>query len=393
MSSTRPIAPGAGEVLPKDADAATLVARVATPEGPSLCRIAGGEAIDVTRAFPTLTHLLREATPAAALKAAEGPVLATVDALVANADAVDRDEAKPYLLAPIDLQATKAAGVTFVTSMIERTVEEAAGGDPSQAGRVREELIAAVGTDLRSIVPGSDAAAELKKLLQEKDLWSPYLEVGLGPDAEIFTKTQPMASVGHGAWIGIHPRSSWNNPEPEVVLVVAPSGQVVGATLGNDVNLRDFEGRSALLLGKAKDNNGSSALGPVIRLFDDAFGMDELSRAEVRVTVSGEDGFLLDDKSDLGQISRTPADLARQLFECHHYPDGAVLYTGTLFAPVQDRGAKGAGFTHKPGDIVTISSPSFGSLVNRVGLSDEIPAWEAGSLSLFQSLARRGIAI
>src|SRR5690606_27366505 len=104
-------------------------------------------------------------------------------------------------------------------------------------------------------------------------VWSQYLEVAIGKDAEIFTKTQPMASVGFGAQIGIHPESHWNNPEPEVVLAVARTGKIRGATLGNDVNLRDYEGRSALLLGEAKDQNASCAIGPFIRLFDETFSL------------------------------------------------------------------------------------------------------------------------
>jgi len=382
----------AEQVLPRDADSATLVARVATADGPGLARIEGGTVIDVTAAFPTFAHLLRQEAPTAALNAAHGVTLCDLATLIENSQAVQRDPSRPHLLAPVDLQAVKAAGVTFARSLVERTVEEAARGDPSQAGRVREELAAAIGVDLGSIVPGSQQAADLKAALQAKDLWSQYLEVGLGPDIEIFTKTQPLASVGHGAWIGLHPRSSWSNPEPEVVLVIAPDGRIVGATLGNDVNLRDFEGRSALLLGKAKDNNGSSALGPVIRLFDDGFGLDDLKSAEVRVKVTGTDGFVLDDASDISQISRTPEEMARQLFETHHYPDGVVLFTGTLFAPVQDRDTPGIGFTHKLGDVVEIASPRLGLLANRVGLSTEIPAWEAGALDLFRSLARRGIA-
>jgi len=383
----------AEQVLPKDAAGATLVARVATADGPSLCRIIGDDVIDVTAAFPTLAHLLRHATPTVALNKAQGVTLCDVATLIENSQATQRDPSRPCLLAPVDLQAVKAAGVTFARSLVERTVEEAARGDPSQAGRVREELAAAIGVDLSSIVPGSQQAADLKAALQAKGLWSQYLEVGLGPDIEIFTKTQPLASVGHGEWIGLHPRSSWSNPEPEVVLVLSPDGRIVGATLGNDVNLRDFEGRSALLLGKAKDNNGSSALGPVIRLFDDGFGLDDLKTAEVRVKVTGADGYLLDDASDMSQISRTPEEMARQLFETHHYPDGVVLFTGTLFAPVKDRDTPGIGFTHKLGDVVEIASPRLGLLANRVDLSTEIPAWKTGALDLFRSLAQRGIAL
>jgi fumarylacetoacetate (FAA) hydrolase family protein len=393
MTTAQTMSFTADQVLPRDVDSATLVARVATANGPSLCRITGGNVVDVTAAFPTLAHLLRDDTPAATLNEAHGVTLCDVATLIENSQAVQRDPSRPCLLAPVDLQAVKAAGVTFASSLVERTVEEAARGDPSQAGRVRQELAAAIGVDLGRIVPGSQAAEDLKTALQEKGLWSQYLEVGLGPDIEIFTKTQPLASVGHGEWIGLHPRSAWSNPEPEVVLVLAPDGQIVGATLGNDVNLRDFEGRSALLLGKAKDNNGSSALGPVVRLFDDGFGLDDLKTAEVRVKVTGPDGFVLDDASDMSQISRTSEEMARQLFETHHYPDGVVLFTGTLFAPVQDRDTPGIGFTHKPGDVVEIISPRLGLLANRVGLSTEIPAWETGALELFRSLARRGIAL
>jgi len=393
MTTAQALGFTADQVLPRDAGSASLVARVNSADGPCICRFDGDAVFDVSATIPTIAHLLRLPSPAASLRAAPGSQLCSVEALIENSQVERRDPSRPWLLAPVDLQAVKAAGVTFASSLLERTVEEAARGDPSQAGRVRRELAAAIGVDLRSVVPGSQQAEDLKKVLQAKGLWSQYLEVGLGLDIEIFTKTQPLASVGHGEWIGLHPRSSWSNPEPEVVLVLSPAGKIVGATLGNDVNLRDFEGRSALLLGKAKDNNGSSALGPAIRLFDDGYGLEDLRTAEVSVKVTGADGFTLDAMSDMSQISRTPEEMARQLFETHHYPDGVVLFTGTLFAPVQDRDKPGIGFTHKLGDIVEIASPRLGLLANRVGLSTEIPPWEQGALDLFQSLARRGIAL
>lgn len=379
--------------LPQDYRQATLLARVMGPKGPCICKLHDDELMDVTMQFPTVAHLLRTGQPSQALRSAAGLSLGSIEQIVANSDAAVRDPGKPYLLAPVDLQALKAAGVTFAKSMVERVVEEASQGDPKKAAGVRAELIAAIGTDLSAVVPGSTQAAELKQVLEAKGLWSQYLEVGLGPDAEIFTKAQPLSAVGFGEWVGLHPRSNWNNPEPEVVLLIAPNGEIVGATLGNDVNLRDFEGRSALLLSKAKDNNASTAIGPFIRLFDKTFDQLDLSNLDVTLTIDGSDGFHLQGTSAMREISRSPAELARQLCETHHYPDGAVLFTGTLFAPTQDRDVAHEGFTHKIGDLVTIATPRLGALINRVGLSNELPPWRWGAVELFSSLAQRGIDI
>jgi fumarylacetoacetate (FAA) hydrolase family protein len=274
--------------------------------------------------------------------------------------------------------------------MLERVVEEQAKGDPSVAQAIRETLVAQIGTDLSQIVPGSEQAEALRKVLVGQGLWSQYLEVGIGPDAEIFTKAQPLSAVGHGALIGIHPKSSWNNPEPEVVLAVSSTGKIHGAMLGNDVNLRDFEGRSALLLSKAKDNNASTAVGPFLRLFDDSFSLDDVRRAEVDLRVVGEDGFVLEGRSSMRQISRDPVDLVQQtLNENHQYPDGLVLFLGTLFAPKQDRDQPGGGFTHKQGDVVAISNAQLGTLCNRVTTSDQAPVWDFGVRALIENLHRR----
>jgi len=378
--------------LPADADRATLVFRVMTTAGPSVCTLRGGEAVDITVEVPTLSHLLRNESPAKAVQKAKGLTLGTIDTIVENSDEVARDLQAPYLPAPLDLQAVKACGVTFVASMIERVVEEMAKGDPSRAGDARAALTAEIGDDLQSIVPGSEAAAKVKAVLQAKSLWSQYLEVGLGADVEIFTKAQPLSSVGYGAAVGLHPGSVWNNPEPEVVLICAPTGKIIGATLGNDVNLRDVEGRSALLLGRAKDNNASCAVGPFIRLFDDGFTLDDVRLLDLTLTVAGPEGYRLEDISTMREISRDPADLADQLFDCHQYPDGAALFTGTLFAPTQDRDVPGEGFTHKTGDVVSISTPKLGTLINRVGLSSDLPPWTFGAVDLFRSLAQRQIA-
>jgi fumarylacetoacetate (FAA) hydrolase family protein len=279
-----------------------------------------------------------------------------------------------------------------VRSLLERVVEEQARGDPARAAQVRDSLAAEIGGDLASVRPGSPEAARLKAALQQRGMWSQYLEVGIGPDAEIFTKCQPMAAVGTGADIGLHPGSVWNNPEPEIVLAVSAGGRIVGATLGNDVNLRDFEGRSALLLGKAKDNNGSCAIGPFIRLFDAAFSLDDVRSADVALEVRGPEGYLLHGRSAISQISRDPADLvAHAIGPTHQYPDGFVLFLGTMFAPIEDRDEKGQGFTHKQGDIVTIASPKLGALVNRIGYSDRISPWEFGALALMRNLAARGL--
>ncbi|TDR89905.1 fumarylacetoacetate hydrolase family protein [Enterovirga rhinocerotis] len=379
--------------LPRDVAEASLVGRLWQPGiGPSVVRLRGEVLEDVTSAFPTVRDLCEAADPASALAAAPGREVAGIEAVLANTPAAGRDEAKPYLLAPIDLQAVKAAGVTFAVSMLERVIEERARGNPDEAAAIRAEIVGMVGEDFAKLKPGSDEAMRLKESLIAKGSWSQYLEVGIGPDAEIFSKAQVMAAVGTGADAGLHPSSTWNNPEPEIVLAVASDGRIVGASLGNDVNLRDIEGRSALLLSKAKDNNASCAIGPFLRLFDTRFTLDDVRAMRVDLVVEGEDGFRLKGFSNLSRISRDPADLVGQMLNRHHqYPDGAVLFLGTLFAPTEDRDAPGGGFTHKTGDVVTISAPQLGALVNRMRPTDECPPWTFGASHLLRNLAGRGL--
>lgn len=370
----------------------TLALRLWRPGlGPCLATLRGGHIVDVTcRAVPTMQALLERADAAAWLAAAPGETVCDAGALLA-ASTEDAGPDALRLLAPADLQAIKAAGVTFATSMVERVIEEQAAGDAGRAEAIRRKVKAAIGDSLAGLTPGSPAAMEVKRLFQAEGLWSQYLEVGIGPDAEIFTKCQPMAAVGHGAAIGLHPISRWNNPEPEIVLACDSQGRIKGATLGNDVNLRDVEGRSALLLGKAKDNNASAALGPALRLFDEGYGLGDVERASLTLTVTGEDGFRLSGHSNMAQISRRPADIVAQARGPHHqYPDGMLLYLGTLFAPTEDRDAPGQGFTHHLGDVVEIAEPSLGVLANTVRLSTEAPPWTFGTAALMQNLAQRG---
>jgi fumarylacetoacetate (FAA) hydrolase family protein len=379
--------------LPADAQQATLIGRVwIEGQGPVLVRADHEGVHDLSKLAPTCSALLELPEAAAAVRAHKAPRIAAVADVIANSSADARVDERPWLLAPCDLQAVKASGVTFVASMLERVIEEQARGNPALAESVRKDVVAVIGDDLSKVRPGSPEAAQLKQVLLSKNLWSQYLEVGIGPDAEIFTKSQPMSAVGTGAEVGIHPKSEWNNPEPEIVLVVNSRGETVGATLGNDVNLRDFEGRSALLLGKAKDNNASCAIGPFIRLFDAQFGIADVRQADLAMKVTGPEGFEMNGASSLKMISRDPLDLVQHAIgPTHQYPDGLVLFLGTMFAPTQDRFGPGQGFTHAVGDVVAISTPRLGTLVNRVNTSDRIEPWRYGVNALLRDLARRGL--
>jgi fumarylacetoacetate (FAA) hydrolase family protein len=381
--------------LPVDAARALVVGRMQSPAlgGPVVVRVTPEDVLDLSALAPTMRDLLDLEDPAQAVRGlSDAPRIASTREVLANSAESTRNPALPWFLAPCDLQAVKAAGVTFVSSMLERVIEEQARGDPAKAERVRAAVVGIIGENLRSVRPGSPEAMRLKEALIAQGVWSQYLEVGIGPDAEIFTKSQPMSSVGVGADIGIHPKSAWNNPEPEVVLAVDSRGRTVAAALGNDVNLRDFEGRSALLLGKAKDNNASCAIGPFFRLFDAHFGMDDVRRADIALTVDGPDGFVLRGSSPIREISRDPLDLvAAAINENHQYPDGFVLFLGTMFAPIEDRYGPGQGFTHAVGDIVTIATPALGALVNRVEHADRIAPWTFGAGALMRNLAKRGL--
>ena len=390
MNTSNPMA----DLLPADGYAGTLVGRAWLPgtvPGPAVVAIRAEGVFDLGAAAPTMSALLDADDPAALVRRTPGVRIGSVEEVFANSVPAP-DESRPWLLAPCDLQVIKAAGVTFAASMLERVIEEQTRGDAGRAEQVRQRVQALIGDDLAAVVPGSEPAQRLKALLIEQGLWSQYLEVGIGPDAEVFTKAPVLSAVGTGAEVGIHPQSAWNNPEPEVVLAVDSRGRIAGACLGNDVNLRDFEGRSALLLSKAKDNNASCAIGPFIRLFDAGFTLDDVRAQELELIVEGEDGFVMRGSSSMRLISRDPQDLAAQtLNDNHQYPDGFMLFLGTMFAPTDDRGEPGQGFTHHVGDVVTIRSAQLGALRNRVNTSDRIPPWRFGLRALMRHLAARGL--
>ena len=380
------------DALPEDFERATLVGRVYVPEfqGPAVVAVRADRLVDISAEYPTMTDLTEQEDVLVAARSAQSGASWSLLEVLQNS--LEQRHDAVHLLAPIDLAAVKAAGVTFAASLVERLIEERAGGDFAKAAEIRTSFESTVGVNLGDIVPGSDEAAELKRVLMAQGVWSQYLEVGLGPDPEVFTKAQPLSAMGFGQDIGVAAVSDWNNPEPEVVLLLNASGRILGATLGNDVNLRDVEGRSALLLPKAKDNNASASLGPFLRLFDEHFSIEDVRMAQVNMKVLGDDGFVMDEVSSMDRISRDVEFLASYtVSDSHQYPDGLVLYTGTLFAPTQDRGAEGKGFTHSIGDVVRISSPKLGTLANRVNTSERADPWTFGLRALIANLRDRDI--
>ena len=376
------------DYLPQDWREATLVGRLQLPVGPTPVLVRGGRVIDIS-AFAATSS---DALAAPGLLTATGVDLGPLEDFDFAVSWDESSAANAKLLSPLDLQCVKASGVTFAVSAVERVIEERARGDADKANQIRSQLAERVGADLSSVKPGSEAAVRLKDLLIADGLWSQYLEVAIGKDAEIFTKAPVLSSVGWGDWVGVRADSAWNNPEPEVVIVCDPAGRPVGAALGNDVNLRDIEGRSALLLGKAKDNNASAAIGPFIRLFDDGFTMDDVRSAVISLEVKGDDGFVMEGSSSMSLISRDPLDLiAQTIGAAHQYPDGFALYLGTMFAPIKDRDAPGQGFTHHMGDRVRVSSERLGVLENKVTTSEQAPPWTLGISGLMRNLAARGL--
>ncbi|KAB2756969.1 fumarylacetoacetate hydrolase family protein [Brucella anthropi] len=380
-------------MLPDSHEKARLVGRVWRSDlsAPSVVIIRYGEVIDVTNSVISVSDFL-DNDPAARFDGLQGEKLGKPHDFVLSPHETGYGSPRHSWLAPCDFQALKACGVTFAQSMIERVIDERTSGDPAKADTIRKRIGELIGGSLSNIRAGSEQAAEVKTALEKEGLWSQYLEVGIGPDAEVFTKSQPMSAVGHGAQVGVNRISKWNNPEPEIVLAVDKNGNIRGATLGNDVNLRDVEGRSALLLGKAKDNNASCAIGPFIRLFDAGFTLGDIENATLEMSVKGEDGFEMSGRSNMAEISRRPADLVAQTINAsHQYPDGFLLFLGTMFAPTQDRAEKGSGFTHKEGDAVEISTPTLGTLRNVVTTSDKARPWAYGMRSLTRDMAKRGL--
>ena len=383
--------------LPVDGFSGTLVGRVWLPKspnapfgGPCVVALRHEGVFDLTTHWPTMSDLLEEVDPAACVTHAKGQRIDSVEKVIQHT--FDRNLTQAHFLAPCDLQVIKAAGVTFASSLIERVIEEQAKGNPTLAAKIRTQVMGILGGSLADIVPGSSKAQELKSLLIEQGLWSQYLEVGIGPDAEVFTKAPILSAIGLGAEVGVHPKSAWNNPEPEIVLAVDSCGRIKGATLGHDVNLRDVEGRSALLLGKAKDNNGSCAIGPFLRLFDSTYSLEDVKSCVVKLAVHGQDGFVMRGESSMSKISRDPVELVSQTMgQNHQYPDGFMLFLGTMFAPVQDRGLVGTGFTHHLGDSVRIETDLLGALINTVKHCDQISPWTFGVRALYRNLAERNL--
>jgi fumarylacetoacetate (FAA) hydrolase family protein len=388
-----PVQPDA--VLPQDASEALLIGRLWDPEtqGPRPVLFHEGDLLDLFDQAPTVSALLNRNDLPEVLERVRLEGARSWDLRDALNPPEDSGDSSLHLLSPVDLQAVKACGVTFVDSMIERVIEERCAGDLTLAEQMRSQVLASIGGSLAGLRPGSEEAARVKEVFVREGFWSQYLEVGIGPDPEVFTKAPVLSTVGYGERIGIPSFSSWNNPEPELVLMVDSQGTIRGCTLGNDVNLRDVEGRSALLLGMAKDNNGSAALGPFIRLFSDSYTLDDARQETIRLTVRGTDGYTLTGTNSVQRLSRPFEELVGAAYGRHHqYPDGFALFTGTLFAPNEDRNAPGMGFTHETGDIVEISSSRLGTLTNAVEPTEKLAPWTYGIGNLLEYVVNDGKA-
>jgi len=379
----------AAQVLPSDGYAGTLVGRALFPgvfPGPCVVAIREDGVHNISGTVPTMAQLLNAPNPLATLQRAlrNCVYLGPLESLLENSTPSTHDPLKPYLLTPIDLQAVKAVGLTFVNGLLQRFADD--NGGAATVAKMEK----AAGVALGKILPGSEEAARLRTALMEDGLWNDTLEVGFGPDVELFTKAQPLSAVGTGAEIAVLPTSKQTFAEPEVVLMLNADGKICGATLGCDMTARDVEARSLLLLGRAKDQNATCAVGPFIRLFDQTFSLPNVQGMNLTYAFEGADDAVFTDTGSMDQIGRGLITLARQVVNEHHgYPDGVALFTGCMFKAPSSRGASDTPFTHQVGDVVIIKASPLGTLINRVNTTDKVRPWSFGMSDLMANLANR----
>ena len=172
---------------------------------------------------------------------------------------------------------------------------------------------------------------------------------------ELFFKATARRVVGPNDKVAIRDDASWSVPEPELTLVIAPSGKIIGYTIGNDMSSRDIEGENPLYLPQAKVYDRSCAIGPCILVAPEPLAPS----TEIRLEIVRRGKTEFSGATALRELKRDPATLVKYLYRNNSFPNGCLLLTGTGIVPPDS-------FTLNRGDEIRITIPPIGTLVNSV---------------------------